>query len=321
MKSGTLFALTASSFIISYFLTVFLERRVGRTKYKLMDLHKKNNPFIPTFGGLAPLIATYIASQPILTSLKNPSLYLTVLLTAALSALIGLIDDLFSLNKYVKVAFTVILLTPLSLASSTRHHLTVQGNIIRVLIYVVTGTFIINATNTLAGFNGLEAGLSIIISIYIASISNVKAEAAAAAIYTAANTAFLIRNFYPAKIFPGNVGTFFFGGFLASYSIATNQVLSVLPLYLPHFIDFILKFKSKLETRKLKPAEIDEKGKLKPPGYLSLMGYIIKGLHPSEKSLVITMYTLEIAIAVITYMFNPQINQLQSLVLTSPNTT
>lgn len=318
MKPGTLFALTASSFIISYFLTVFLERRVGRTKYKLIDLHKKSSPFIPTFGGLAPLIATYIASQPILTSLENPSLHLTILLTAALSALIGLIDDLLCLNKYVKVAFTVILLTPLSLASSTRHHLTVQGYIIHFLIYVIAGTFIINATNTLAGFNGLEAGLSTIISIYIASIGNVKAEAT---IYAAANTAFLIRNFYPAKIFPGNVGTFFFGGFLASYSIATNQMFLILPLYLPHFIDFILKFKSKLETRKLKPAEIDEKGKLKPPGYPSLMGYIIKSLHPSEKTLVITMYMLEVAIAAITYMFNPQINQLQSLVLSTSNTT
>ncbi len=287
------------SFIASFLLSIYLSRKIKKFGFLKPDLHKKGKPLIPTLGGLSPLLSFLLTSILYINLFKLKPSKLIAAVFPAFFGLTGLYDDFTSLNKYEKVLLgflaTAILLTFQILRNSK---VPLQSLILPFIFTCLSGSFIVNATNTLAGFNGLEAGLSLIVSLYLLLLSLMNNKPIfLVVIFMGCLLGFFLLNFYPAKIFPGNVGTFFFGGFIVTYAVTTNEVIYVLPLFIPHLMDFFLKLKVKLESKTGSPAKISEKGKLQPPSYPSLLGFLISKTQPTEKELVAFTLFLEALIA------------------------
>ena len=115
-----------------------------------------------------------------------------------------------------------------------------------------------NFINILAGFNGLEAGSGAIAcaTIFSASVILMKLEPGKYSVTTpiialamlGACLAFLVFNWYPAKIFPGNVGTYVIGAAIASAVIIGDMEKIGIIALTPQIIEFFLKTRGNFRT-------------------------------------------------------------------------
>ena len=132
----------------------------------------------------------------------------------------------------------------------------------------------ISTFNFLAGYNGLEASQGIIILSALAFVTYITKNAwlsLIALFMVASLIAFYIFNKYPAKVFPGDSGTLLIGGSIACIIILTQRIelifLTVL-FFLPHFVDFLLKFltnKNDMSQSKNMPYTIGKDNRLRIP--------------------------------------------------------
>ncbi len=274
------------------------------------DIHKKVRRVVPRIGGLPPaLISTFAVFF-----LEFGSIYGELILLTSLTAiLIGLLDDSISLSDLEKVLLPAASFIPLGfyLDSIEVFGLSFRGYLVPALV-ILLGTFSSNATNTLAGFNGLEAGLSVIISSVLSLFAYLKgnrAEMLLLATFSACYLAFLIFNFYPARAFPGNCSTFQMGSFLASVSIVGGLITPFLILMLPHALDFLLKLLSWRRMKEKRPTTIDENGFLVPPPHLSLIEFLLRLKRMKEPELVLYIYLIEAILGlfslIITFIYFP----------------
>ena len=100
-----------------------------------------------------------------------------------------------------------------------------------------------NATNFLAGFNGLEAGMGVVLHIALGTFAlfNNKLSAAAIALtFAAALLSFLRYNWYPAKVFPGDLN-YTIGAVCACVTILGNMEKFAILSFTPWIIEAILK--------------------------------------------------------------------------------
>jgi UDP-N-acetylmuramyl pentapeptide phosphotransferase/UDP-N-acetylglucosamine-1-phosphate transferase len=125
---------------------------------------------------------------------------------------------------------------------------------------------ITNSTNMLAGTNGLEGGLMAIVtlSLGIFSIVNGRTEAAVISFLAfAAVIPYLVNNWCPAKMLPGDSLTYLFGATFASIAIIGNIESFALFIFIPWAIEIILKLRGKLKVKSL--GNLQKDGTLKMP--------------------------------------------------------
>ncbi len=104
-----------------------------------------------------------------------------------------------------------------------------------------------NAINMLAGFNGLEAGLGFVALASLSVFGYINGELAAAAIaavMASAVLAFLVFNWYPAKIMPGDSFVYALGATIAVVAIIGNMEKFALYVFAPWLLEFLLKCRS-----------------------------------------------------------------------------
>ncbi len=104
-----------------------------------------------------------------------------------------------------------------------------------------------NAINMLAGFNGLEAGLGFVTLASLGIFGYINGEIAAAAIaavMASAILAFLVFNWYPAKIMPGDSFVYALGATIAVVAIIGNMEKFALYVFAPWMLEFLLKLGS-----------------------------------------------------------------------------
>jgi len=106
-----------------------------------------------------------------------------------------------------------------------------------------------NGFNLLAGYNGLEASMGLIIfatfgftglfvgRLWIALI---------AFIVYACLLAFLSFNWYPAKVFPGNSFSYSIGALVATLAILGDMERIALWLFIPYFLEILLYFRARV---------------------------------------------------------------------------
>ncbi len=111
-------------------------------------------------------------------------------------------------------------------------------------VYLVLAAFIIvgcvNAVNITDGVDGLAAGVSIPVAIFYTAISAVWGYSSVGlfgAALTGGLCAFLIFNFYPAKIFMGDTGSLFLGGAICAAAFALDMPLILIPLGIVYIIE------------------------------------------------------------------------------------
>lgn len=169
-------------------------------------------------GCLAAVAAAATAATPDLTGDARTA----ILLAAVAFGLIGLADDLGELSPYIRLA------TQLAAAAATAPWLLrdLTGPGLWQLAFAV-GTVLwlvsyVNAFNFMDGINGISAAQAIVAGgawWVIGRSQDADALAAAGLIAAAAAAAFLPFNFPHARMFLGDVGSYFLGAWLAAAAV------------------------------------------------------------------------------------------------------
>ena len=100
-----------------------------------------------------------------------------------------------------------------------------------------------NATNFLAGFNGLEAGMGVVLHFSLgvfALMSNRLAAAALALVFATVLVSFLRYNWYPGKVFPGDLN-YTIGAVAACVAVLGNMEKFAILCFTPWVIEAVLK--------------------------------------------------------------------------------
>jgi UDP-N-acetylglucosamine--dolichyl-phosphate N-acetylglucosaminephosphotransferase len=181
-----------------------------------------------------------------------------VLSVVLIAALIGVVDDLIPLRQITKAILPIFIAVPLIAvrAGDTTIAFPFIGSIDLGIIYSlvlipigVTGAA--NAVNMLAGFNGEVSGVGFVAVGSLAIIAYHVHDTAAFLILVAALGALLATiyfNWYPSKIFIGDVGTLSIGAIIASAVIIGNFELAGLVIIIPYALDFLIKAKNRFPT-------------------------------------------------------------------------
>ncbi len=288
------------AFLPSYFIIKLLIKKPLTSRVSAEDIHKRNRVIVCSHGGII-LSLTLFPLLPMLFNLFSfPSKMYFLLVTVSCSLFIGILDDFIGLSKLLKVSLGFVVFFPF-LCLMEHFQLNFfffhcESRLLWFIVYLFTCVFILNSVNMLAGFNGLEAGLSFIIISSLAFNAFARSffdAALACAFFLGLLAGFLRFNWFPSKVFPGNSGTFLFGGFIAAILAYTNSFFPCILLFTPHLVDFILKLRVGLETRKMEGARISNENVLVPPSYVSFSSIVMKVFKPSEEKLVIIMLLIE----------------------------
>src|SRR2546425_5752177 len=204
-----------TAFIITFLTTRWMIRHLSRTRMVGRDIHKPGQPTVPEMGGLAVIAGFYAGVTVVqLYALDTQTLsYLHASMVAVFGAgFVGLLDDLFDLRQRVKAVLPFLFAIPLAtVAFRDPFGGTVLLNVevgALVLLAIPFGiTAAANAANMLEGFNGLGAGLGIIMCAAMIVLVLISPDPTGLYILVpllAALCAFLYFNRYPARIFPGD---------------------------------------------------------------------------------------------------------------------
>ncbi|MFH1402734.1 MAG: glycosyltransferase 4 family protein [Candidatus Altiarchaeota archaeon] len=311
----------AASFAFTYWATGRMIPKLKAAKITGRDMNKPKKPSVPEMGGL-PIVGGFVvgvllAIALITFSLIDERLNLTYILaglsTILIMALIGVIDDLFIMRQRTKALLPVLASLPLVAVKAGVTTMTlpfigpVDFGILYVLILVpvaITGAS--NATNMLAGFNGLEAGLGLVMTGTIGLISYLTGGFEAAILSSAmfgSLLAFIKYNWYPARILIGDIGTLSIGASVAAIVILGNIEKVGVILIIPFFAELYLKARSRFQAESW--CDVKKNLLVCPKqsevyGLGRLVMYLTGGI--SERSLVLTLIACEIVFAIIAFL-------------------
>jgi len=268
MPSLLSIAAVSVPFVLTLIALPWWIKRAKKHGFVGKDMNKYGHPEVAELGGLIAVpsavigILLYVALQ---VFVYHTGAHTVILLAAVCSlliaALIGFADDLLGwkigLRQSQKVILSALIALPMMVinAGTSTMHVPFIGKVTFGLLYplVIVPLAIIfsaNAFNMLAGYNGLEAGLGIIaLSALggIAWLSGGKLAAVIAACIVTSLIAFILPNWYPARIFPGNAFTYAVGAAIAIVAIVGNIEKYALIVFIPFIIEFLLKARGRFQ--------------------------------------------------------------------------
>lgn len=246
------------------FLSVFLLLPVVIPLFKKADIkginqNKPGGESIAEMGGLITILGfgmgliTVIALKTFFNLFPSVDLViiLAVLSVELFIIIIGTIDDLISMAQLVKAVVPALASLPLIALEAGQTVMTIPfiGKIdfgftytLFLLPFGMTGA--VNAVNMLAGFNGLEAGMGLIMFTGLLVLAIIKSKIIVMVILVpmiGSLLATLWYNWYPAEVLIGDVGTLSIGAMLASVVIIGDFEAAGLIMIVPYFVDFIFK--------------------------------------------------------------------------------
>jgi len=311
------------AFIVTYVATPVIIKTAKRKGIVGRDVHKPGQPEVPELGGLAIaagivmalLFATAVGSfsslQMVFNANPNVMVILAVLCLVLIVEMIGMVDDVLGIPQHIKLLLPIVAALPLMAVKVSALHvfsipfigaidLVTPALYLFVLIPIgVIATT--NVTNTFAGYNGQETGVGAIAAFALLMIGLLKGDMLVAALSAAllgSQLAFLKFNWYPAKVFPDDVGTLLIGAMIGAISIIGGLEIFGAVLLLPHIIDFLLfKVPNRLPHAVVQTVLKD--GKLHPKGKpLELSQYIMNRAGGiAEKDLAQVYVGLEMLLA------------------------
>lgn len=326
--------------IMTSFFTVFLITPVSIRFAKAIgvigrDAHKKGNLEVAEFGGLCVVpgflagIFMYITIKTFLYSNTTGLIdILAVISTTLIITIIGMLDTLTSLmkrregnNKLEKfkrvgirqiISFLLPFPAAIPLVAVKAGVMTMGvpfiGDINFGLLYplffipiAIVGAS--NATNMLAGLNGLEAGMGFValasLGIFALLRGNIVASSLALT-FGFALLAFLKYNKYPSRVFPGDL-TYIIGAVIASVAIVGNMEKFALFIFTPWFLEFFLKLRSRFKAESF--GILQEDGTLKAPykKVYSLTHLVMKTGRFKEWEISLILVLAEVIISVLAF--------------------
>ncbi len=216
-------------FIITYLILPYIIKLMKKKNFVGYDIHKNAQPEIAESGGISIVIGFSITS--IFVIIFFPNLInetIVFLLTILIVGAIGFIDDRKRLRSRYKIILSIfsgsiiffanligfIKITSPTIPFLDQTRLTI---IYPFLIPVIVAVFT-NTVNMLEGYNGEGSG-TCLIAVCFLFICSLIWKSTEGVIFTVPVIAvlipFFIYNKFPAKIFPGDIGTLSIGAMIA----------------------------------------------------------------------------------------------------------
>lgn len=323
------------SFIISFLLTLitipFWIKRAKESGLVWEDMNKYHFPKnIAGSGGIVVVMSFvigvlyYIAIRTfIFGDVNSISLEIFALLGVVLIlCMMGVVDDLLGwknkgLSRRTRSLLVFAATVPLMVINAGNSNVNlpflgiVEFGLLYPLVLIPLGIAGASMTyNSLAGYNGLEAGQGIIILAFLSGVAYFTGTSWLAVIGLIMVTSllgFLIYNKYPAKVFPGDSLTWTIGALIACMAILGDFEKIAFFIFMPYIIQAILKIRGKLDKQSFgKP---QEDGSLEMP-YKKIYGlehfaiYCLKKMGRNkkvyEKDVVYFIHALQLFFIVLT---------------------
>jgi len=220
-------------FVITKLIIPFIIGFMKKKGYIGIDIHKDSKPEVAESGGIAIIIGISCAS--VLLIIFFPHFFneiLIFILTVIFSGVLGFIDDRIRLKSRYKVILTIFIGIIIFLAnffgfirieSPTIPFLgKLRLNLIYPIVIPIIVTVFANTINMLEGYNGEGSGTSII-ALFSLLVCSIIWDSAEGLLFTVISLAVLIPfylyNKFPARVFPGDVGTLSIGAIFAGIAL------------------------------------------------------------------------------------------------------
>jgi UDP-N-acetylglucosamine--dolichyl-phosphate N-acetylglucosaminephosphotransferase len=228
-------------FIVTYITLPFIIKFMKRTGHVGRDIHKNAHPEVAESGGLGIVIGFSVGSLSMM--LLFPSFLneiVVFLITVVLAGMIGFLDDRIKLRsryKMIMVIFAgsvIFLANFIGFVNIQSPTIPFLGSLRLTMIYPYVVPIIVmvfaNATNMLEGYNGEGAGTCLIAVIFLLVCAIIWDSAQGvlfSVIVISVLLPFLLFNKFPAKVFPGDVGTLTMGAMLACIALFGSLEVAV----------------------------------------------------------------------------------------------
>lgn len=319
-----------ASFLVPLFLMPFWIKKARSIGLLWEDMNKYNSGKVAGSGGVIVVLGFVIGVLLFVgyhVFVFGNSLSMLVELFALLSVVlllsgVGIVDDLFGwqhggLSRRSRIILCAMAAIPLMAihAGDSVIELPFFGIVNLDFFYplVIIPLGIVGATTTfnfLAGFNGLEAGQGILLlgaSAIVAYFIGVPWLAVVLLCMIVALAAFLLFNFSPASVFPGDSLTYAVGGLIAMACIIGNFEKIAVFFFIPYIIEFGLKLRGKLQKhsfgKPLRDGTLELKyDKLYGLEHVAIWFLNKTGMRATEKKVVYCVWIFQIVIIILGFV-------------------
>ncbi len=227
------------------------------------DMNKPGNVMVAEAGGLTAVLGALMGLYMLILYyryVRNADFHSTEVFALSslllLSALIGFLDDILGWKKGLPRWIRITAMAPASAplvvikAGVPTIELPLIGVVNLGVLYPLVAVPIgvvgaANGFNMLGGYNGLEAGMGFLLmastAIY-AALKGLTLACLASLVMAAALAAFLVYNWYPAMVFPGNTLTYAVGSYYAGVVVLGNFEKFGVALFTLYFVKAVLYF-------------------------------------------------------------------------------
>jgi UDP-N-acetylglucosamine--dolichyl-phosphate N-acetylglucosaminephosphotransferase len=308
--------IVSTAFFSTLSLTKVWIKIAKKSKLLGKDMNKYSKPKVPEAGGIAfimgvtfaVLVYVFIKTFYLSTTTNLPDV-LAILVTLLLAGFLGFIDDILGwkagLPQWQKPLLTIPIAIPLMVINAGNSVMSIPfigsvnfGIIYPLLIIPLGIVGAANGFNMLAGYNGLEASMGVVILsvLGITAWSNGILWLTTVTFSTVASLlAFLVFNRYPSRVFPGNSLTYAVGALIACIAILGSMEKVAVFLFMPYFIELIIKMKNKFKTECFGIPQ--KNGSLKPPEKVGSLTHVLLKFVKSEKGVVYSLLAIEVLLA------------------------
>ena len=204
-------------------------------------IHKK---IMPKLGGLAIFLGFLLGY--ILFCIQTPQM-ISILIGGFIVLLIGIFDDIKRLPASIQfigqiaAALVVVYYGGIVMNDISAYGVYINFGILAKPLTIVFIVALMNCMNFIDGLDGLSSGIATIffitisIIIYYTGLYN-GLDASLTLIMIGATLGFLVHNFYPAKIFLGNSGSFFLGYIISVISLLGFKNVTITSFIVPILI-------------------------------------------------------------------------------------
>lgn len=221
LSKSFLIILALVAVLVSYAITVLVQREASRFGL-VKAANERSSHVVPTArgGGLGLTIVGVVGCLAF--ALDSTPLLAVLGILGAVLAFIGFLDDLsevsVAIRLAVQAAIVIALVTAIELFLGAKSYGLPVTHLFVLGVAVVGGVWWVNAFNFMDGIDGIAASQAILIllgglAIWFLSDHNAANEPIFGAIFivVAGTSGFLLRNWPPAKIFMGDVGSTYLG--------------------------------------------------------------------------------------------------------------
>ncbi|MBI5390613.1 glycosyl transferase family 4 [Candidatus Woesearchaeota archaeon] len=291
MVNKLLFLTLGISFLVAHILLPFWIKRAKQAGLVGKDVHKQDHREIPEMGGICAMVGflagalAYIAIRTFgFHEIATNYPIMAIVATILIATLIGMVDDLLGwkigIKQWQKPLLTIGAALPFMVANFGESTMVIPllgeihfGILYPLLIIPIGIVGAANGFNMIAGYNGLEAGMGIIICATLGIVALLSGSGWVAVLCLCMVFALIplySYNHYPAKVFSGNTLTYPLGAFIAAIAIVGNMERVAVILFIPYFIELILKLRGKFKKESFAKVKSDGTLGLRYPAFYGI---------------------------------------------------